>query len=489
MTPERTSRTGTARTVLIGAAAASLLFSLPDVARAQAAPAPEPLPSDPVLARLIKETLDVRPELKQAEATVRAEQQRVPQAGALPDPVLSLGIQNDGFDEIMIGEMETSFWEIGLSQGIPWPGKRGLRTDVARLSARQVDANTERVRLTTEAEVRRAYVDLLLARDRLALLDQLDAIWARSAGIARTRYESGQGAQSDVLRTQLEVNRLRQRRWALAAQEKSSVQTLNRLRAHPLDEPIATAASIRTLGVPQLPPLEAAIDDAIARSPELAAARLGVRRSSAQLDLARRERFPDFSVSAGIMPRGGLDPMWQAGIAVNLPIWSYRKQNRAVEENEARQAAESASADTTEQVLRLRVADRHVALATALDTVQLYASGLLVQSKATMESTLAQYQVASVTFASVLEANAGYIADEEGHLASVADAQRIAIANAEVSLDPVALPGGGSAGAPMPGVGAAGGGSARASSAGASAGGSASAPAASGGSSSMSSGM
>ena len=64
---------------------------------------------------------------------MRAERERVPQAGALPDPVLSLGIQNDGFDEIMIGKMETSFYQVMLSQGLPWPGKRGLRTDVARL--------------------------------------------------------------------------------------------------------------------------------------------------------------------------------------------------------------------------------------------------------------------------------------------------------------------------------------------------------------------
>lgn len=489
MTREPIFRTGAARTALIGAAVASLLFVLPEAARAQAISAPEPLPSDPVLSRLIQETLAARPELKQAEATVRAQEERVPQAGALPDPVLSLGIQNDGFDGIMIGEMETSFWEIGLSQGLPWPGKRGLRTDVARLTARQSDANTERVRLTTEAEVRRAYLDLLLARDRLALLDQLDAIWAKSAGIARTRYESGQGAQSDILRAQLEMNRLRQRRLALVAQEKSSIQTLNRLRVHPLDEPIVTSASLRTLGVPELPPLQAAIDDAIKRSPELAGARLGVRRATAQVDLARRERFPDFNVNVGLMPRGGLDPMWQAGIAVNLPIWSHRKQNRAVKENEALESAETESAETTEQVLRLRVADRHVALATAIDTVRLYTNGLLVQSQATVDSTLAQYRVGAVTFASVLEANAGYIADQEGHLASVADAQRIVIANAEATLDPVGFAGGGGGAAAMPGSGPTPSGSGGGASAGAASGGAgASAPAASSGPS-MSSGM
>src|SRR6266511_3205772 len=208
------------------------------------------LPTDPALAQLIEQSLAARPELRQAEATVRAERERIPQAGALPDPVLSLGIQNDGFKEIQVGKMETSFYQVMLSQGLPWPGKRGLRADVARIAADEAGAALARARLSTEADVRRAYTDLLFARDRLDLLKQLDEIWQTSAGIARTRYETGDGAQSDVLRAQLELNRLRQRRWSLETQERTAVQTLNRLRAHPLDEPIATSASLTKAELP-----------------------------------------------------------------------------------------------------------------------------------------------------------------------------------------------------------------------------------------------
>src|SRR6266496_1500706 len=130
------------------------------------------LPTDPVLAQLIDESVAARPELRRAEATVRAERERIPQAGALPDPVLTLGIQNDGFKEIQVGKMETSFYQVMLSQGLPWPGKRGLRADVARIAADEAGAALARARLSTEADVRRAYTDLLFARDRLDLLKQ-----------------------------------------------------------------------------------------------------------------------------------------------------------------------------------------------------------------------------------------------------------------------------------------------------------------------------
>jgi cobalt-zinc-cadmium efflux system outer membrane protein len=437
-----------------------LLLPSAVLAATAAAGAGAELPTDPVLAKLIEESLAARPELRQAEAVVRAERERIPQAGALPDPVLTLGIQNDGFDEIMVGEMETSFYQVMLSQGLPWPGKRGLRTQIARIAADEAGAALARARLTTEADVRRAYTDLLLARDRLDLLKRLEEIWQTSAGVARTRYEAGEGAQSDVLRAQLELNRLKQRRWSLEAQERTAVQALNRLRGRPVDETIATTATLRTIPVAELPPPDSALDDAIARSPELARARFEASRAETSVALAQRERFPDLSVTAGIMPRGQLDPMWLAGISIGLPVWSYRKQGRAVAENRARAEAGTRSAETVEQVLRLRVAERAAALGAIRDTVRLYREGLLVQSRATAESTLAQYRVGKVTFASVLDANAGYIADEESFLTAIAEATRLAIGAAEVSLDPVTVAGasGAMATGGMPGVGAIGGG-------------------------------
>lgn len=144
----------------------------------------------------------------------------------------------------------------------------------------------------------------------------------------------------------------------------------------------------------------AAVADAESRSPELELARLGVARAGKLVALARRERFPDFTVSAGIMPRGSqLDPMWQAGLAFNLPVLAGRKQNRAISENEARAEADRQGAETVAQILRLRVNERLVALQRLNDTLRLYREGLLVQSLATAESTLAQYRVGRVTFA------------------------------------------------------------------------------------------
>ncbi|HEX5750828.1 MAG TPA: TolC family protein [Archangium sp.] len=412
-------------------------------------------PTDPTLEELLAEAFKTRPELQQAEAPVRAARERVPQASALPDPVLQLGIQNDGFNGLMIGEMETSYFSIMVSQSLPFPGKRALRSEVAKLGATAASAQMGRVRLSIEAEVRRGYLELLLTRERLMLLERLQTLWKQSAEMARIRYETGEGAQSDLLRAQLELNRLRQRRIALQAEERVRVQTLNRLSGRPLETPLPTTTRVRDLGVPEPGDVEATEKDALERSPELAQQRALVAQAGQQVALARKERLPDFTVSAGVMPRGGdFPPMWQANIGVPLPIFSGSKQDRVVAERSAQADASARAVEALEQVLRLRVRERLIALAALRDTAAIYRDGLLMQSAATAESTLTQYRVGRASFASVLEANTGIIRDEEDYLRTLVDAQRLVIAQAEVSLEPVASIGGtAQAAGGMPGAG------------------------------------
>jgi outer membrane protein TolC len=393
--------------------------------------------TDPLLTSLIQESLAARPELKRANALLRAERERITQAGALPDPMIMLGIQNDGFERIEIGMMETSFLELGVAQTFYWPGKRALREEIARLGASALESSVLRLELSTEAGVRRAYLDLLLVRDRIALFDRLAALWETSEQVARARYEAGEGAQSDLLRAQLERARLRQRRTRLIAEEATYLRALNRLRARPLDEPIATERSVRDLEHPVLGELASELERARSTSPELAAARSAIQRADRDLELARSAYYPDPSFSTGIMFRGSLPPMWQATLSFSLPIFAGKNQDAGVAENEARALADRRNEEAIAQSLAQRVEERRIALGAALEVLALYEGGLLAQSKATADSTLAQYSVGHVGFASVLEAIAGHLTDQETYLQTIAEAERIAIAREEISVEPL----------------------------------------------------
>jgi outer membrane protein, heavy metal efflux system len=400
------------------------------------APVGPALTEDPMLREMVGAALARRPEVAAARAQIAAEQARAPQNRALPDPTLSLGIQNDGFRSIQVGKMESSWIYIVASQTFPWPGKRRMREDVVALDARGADVDLRRLLLTMAADVERAYLDLLLVRDQLGLLDRLGSLWQQAEVAARARYEAGEGAQSDLLRAQLEKQRLRQRRWALLAEEGRRIAVLNRLRGRPQGEPIATQRALADLPDPPLPDAQQAVAASLAESPELERARLAEAQADRRVELARRERWPDVTVSAGVMPRGGqFETMWQAGLALNLPVWSLARQAKVVEENQARGQAARSNAAAVAQLLEQRVRERLETLRSLVESNRLYRDGLLVQSQATVKSTLLQYQVGRVTFASVFEALSGYLSDVSGFLESVTASQRVAIAEREISLD------------------------------------------------------
>ncbi len=160
------------------------------------------------------------------------------------------------------------------------------------------------------------------------------------------------------------------------------------------------------------------------------------------------------TVNAGVMVRGGtFPPMWQASVSVPLPVFAGSKQALAVREAEAGVVSREQGAARVEQLLRLRAQQRATALAAVLETVRLYREGLLVQSEATANSTLSQYAVDKVTFASVLDANAGFIADQDGYLLAVAQAHQLEIDRGEISLDGFATGVGSMGGASVPGSG------------------------------------
>ena len=392
-----------------------------------------PLSSDPALHSLIQEALQRNPDLARSKALVEAEQERIPQAKALPDPSLSLGLQNDGFKRLQVGRMASSYYQVMLTQPLPWPGKRGLRGDLASLGVEATRWATARTRLSLIADVTRAYVGLLLVRGQLELLDQQALLWEKARDITRVRYEVGQGSQADLLRAQLEQNRIKQARLSLQSEAQVFLAALNRLRGVPPEQAVPT-----TLRIADLEPLASPASGWMARaeqeSPELQSARIGIRQAERSLDLARRDRFPDFAVSAGLMPRGSLDPMWSVGVSVSLPVWSKQKQQRAVSEQEIRRRAQGSEVESIRNLLGQRIQERAAQLDAALETIRLYKEGILVQSEASFQASLAQYEAGRAPFLNVLEALNGWISDRGGYLQAVTQAEAARIAQEEFNL-------------------------------------------------------
>lgn len=416
--------------------ASALVFLSPAVAQVPPSHSSSSHAQDPVLAALIQEAVQRNPDLAEARSLVAASRERIPQAKALPDPSLSLGLQNDGFHGLQVGKMPTSFYQIMVTQPLPWPGKRDARGKVAALGVRVKDAALARIRLTLLADLERAYVGLVLVREQLGLLDQQATYLQQAEGSAQVRYQVGMASQADLLRAQLEQTRLQQTRLDLQAQEASLLASLNRIRVEPSTAPLATPATLETLPPPSLATEQAWMQRAGTESPDLAYAQRTLAQSEQSLDLAKLDVRPDFAVSAGLMPRGSLDPMWQVSVSIGLPIYARQKQQRAVAEQEWRRQASGQAVQSVKTLLRQRIRERLAALGAAEASARIYREGLLVQSEATFQSAMAQYEAGKIPFLSVLEALNGWVSDRSSYLSVLAQAQAQEIALRAYDLGP-----------------------------------------------------
>lgn len=397
-----------------------------------------PAVADSELETLVRQALEARPELARANAELRAARERVPQAQAWPEPMLQVGVQNDSFTKWNVGAMEMSWVSFMASQTIPFPGKLGARAEVAQSDARVVELAAERVRLSTIAEVRRGYLALQVLREQRALLERLTALDDRLVELARIRAESSQGSQAELLRAQVERSRVTQRRLQLDLDERVQVQALNQLRRQPLDTAIAVTVPLDAL--PSLLDEQQALSLAREHSPELLAAKEGLTRADASATFARRSYFPDLSVSAGVMVRGPLDPMWAVTLGVPLPVFAGARQSRALAEAEAMKDASQRDAEGVEQLLALRAHQRAESMKALSAVWRTWQGGLLTQASAAAESTLSQYSTGREPLSAVLEANAVSISEVEASLQVLAEAWRLAIAQDELSLGEVRAP-------------------------------------------------
>ncbi|HSP94281.1 MAG TPA: TolC family protein, partial [Thermoanaerobaculia bacterium] len=408
------------------------LFAAASILRAQENPIGESAREgraasvDPFLDGLVLEALQKNPELTGVLSSAEAARFRIEPARTLPDPFLSFNYQNDG-KSLSLGKEEMTFLGAMFSQPLPWPGKLRLAGEEANKRAEEVKEGTVgRALLSVEARVRRAYYDYLLAKAQLELIEDRSRSWREISDIVRERYAVGIGVQQDVLRAQIEVLRLDEARAEQTAQVATRRAEVNRVLGRPQETEIQTPARLTfRANLPDLPALLQAIRD---RSPELAGASRAIEASRLRVSIAKKNLLPDFVASGGPMYRGGLDPMWQVGLGVTLPIYAGSRQRPLLASAQADVRTEEARASSTGQELEFRTRERFENLRAILRVIRLYDEGVLPVDQLSLESAIANYRTGKVPFITVLEALNSLYADRSIYLTRLAEAEKVRVA-------------------------------------------------------------
>jgi cobalt-zinc-cadmium efflux system outer membrane protein len=348
---------------------------------------------------VVAEALTAAPSLREVEASLAAERARTRGAGALPNPMLMTGVQNQQID--LSRDPMMTMYMVGASQTFVRGDRRDALQQAARLDVERLerDAQSRRAEITRDVLV--AWNEAAAAQNQIAANEEIAKLAGTIAEAARIRYETGSAPQIDIIRAKLEASNVRHE---LLMQRGVREVALARLRAL-LGLP--PGAEIQPFALPHGMEHYAAVgagETTLSDStPAIAALESEAARAEADVRLAKLAAKPDFNVEASYGFRPRQKDMFSVVGRIELPVRKTAIEPR-IAEAVARRDAARARIDVLRQQLH---AEFGIALAQrneAIEQINLHVEQLVPEAKLGFESALGSYQVGKTTFDAVLGA-------------------------------------------------------------------------------------
>ena len=350
-------------------------------------------------------TLESRsPRLEAARQMAFAAKARIDPARTLPDPQFQLGLMNRNLPGFGLQD-PLGMNQLQLMQMLPIAGQLGLAGRVATAQAGAAAARASDLSWELRARAAMAFYELYQIDRSIEVAVETQGLLRDIGTTARTMYSVGQGRQADVLRAQIEIDRMTEEIARMHAMRGAAAARLNALLDRPSDTPVPSPV------LPRLPPNLAAADSlerlALAGRPMLAAGALEVEAAIAAERRAHREIWPDLQLGAvyGQRPMEvGTDRMLSLMVGFSVPIWAGRRQFKMRQETEAMRLGALAELGAMRAETRGRLGELLATLQQSRDLRTLYQGTILPQALATVTSTLSAYRVGEVDLPMLLDA-------------------------------------------------------------------------------------
>lgn len=351
--------------------------------------------------------LQGHPRIAAMRQRVAAAVQEIPQARALADPMLG-----NTFWPITDQALQTAGGRIAhqatLSQQVPWPEKLSARAAVAQREVDIARAELARVERDIAEAVRLAYYELWFSERAIEIVEDNRNLVEDLIAVAETRYRTG-GSQQDVLRAQLEGEKLEDQLITLRRQKAMAQADLAAL----VQQPLALAPEpMQELDLPDEPAqLDALVAAALQCNPELRGLAWQIARDRERQRLACLARYPDFQLGVGwslVTEDDALSPVANGhdninfSLGMTLPVWRD-KINAGIREAAANTAATARMRDAEEDelygMLRRLLAEAEA----SLQQLELYRSRIIPRTERTLQLATADYRGERLDFYSLID--------------------------------------------------------------------------------------
>ncbi|OYV99301.1 MAG: hypothetical protein B7Z62_01020 [Deltaproteobacteria bacterium 37-65-8] len=328
-------------------------------------------------------------------------------AGALDDPKGWVAISNVPVRTGSFREEDMTGKEIGFSQMIPYPGKRAHAVRIVEKEKEEAEFDLAEMRNMLRADVKMTYAELTTVRAQADVVRQVRAVLDQVVQVSTEMLAVGKGRQPDVLRGQVEFQKMREMLLTLENREKVLSIRLNTLAVLTPDAPVPALDNLAEF----FPGYNVEELRAIYRAERPARQAIQARIEKGKLGVlhAEHEYKPDFEVSTSYMqrdpmPDGTKRPdMFSAMVSMTLPIWRKEK----IEPGIRAMAAEKEMAIRDEETLDAEAANAIdgslASLSNFAAVAKLYRTTLIPQAEQSVRSNLEAYQVGEIDFPMLMD--------------------------------------------------------------------------------------
>ena len=347
---------------------------------------------------VIRRVLERNPTITAARAAWSEARAQARQAGSLDDPMVDLMAAPRSLGS---SSGVPAAYRIGVTQGFPIFGQRGLRRDAAEAEARSVGWDLRTAQLDLVQRARTMFAEYWQIGRAIALNRELSKLLPELRRVTLAKYAAGQVGQQEPLQIDAELAMIDHRAVVLERQRRVAVATMNVLMHQPAEASLP------------LPPTDLVLPDtslvhadltphARALRPELRAADARVEASRAQLSLAGRRHFPEPSFGVAY------DRFWSepelrtsVGVTMNLPI-HFARLSSAKAEAVARLAASKAQSEALRDSVALEVEIAAARLHEQAHDVAIARTRMVPLAERTLHAARASYEANRTDFLTVL---------------------------------------------------------------------------------------
>lgn len=400
-------------------AAAALAALLPALGSAA------PLSLDQALEMAVRQSQAVRS--ARAGATAAAEAARA--AGQLPDPVLSVGIDNlpvTGPERLRTTADSMTMKRVGISQEWVSAGKRGLREAAAGALVRRENMLEYVARADTRLQTALAYLDAYYAGETFKLTTLTEHHVHEEFEAAKARLASSSGTSEEVLA--LTAAR------GVAQDESADVQQAQAASLVALQRWVGVRPE--ALAAPALPSAHAE-QAYVAAHPAVLQAERGIEVAQAEASATASNRSPNWTWQASYGQRSGIPDMVSIGVNIPLPIAPGERQDR---ETAAKLALVQKAEAALEEAQRAATAEYRSLASDAqrlAGRVERYRTSVAAPARQRVQAALAGYRSNQVPLMKLFEARHAEVDAQRKLLALQRDLAKV---QAQLAFRPV--PGG-----------------------------------------------